>query len=217
MPSMRAEFRTCDRSKSVIVCRMRSFCRVSATFLLFTLSVRLADATEPTAALMVSSDGQWVIDTHAKLQWPRCPEGMHWSGKACGGDPKMVTYTEARTLARQRSEADGTHWRVPKEVELRRLFQRMNQARQTVFPGSPAGWYWSANVSIDTQPVNQYNYKNIEQGVNSDNINRLAYLHGWAVNLETGESRGDVPKQERLPLRLVRPWVSTPSNSQPSP
>ncbi|MDE1999036.1 MAG: DUF1566 domain-containing protein [Burkholderiales bacterium] len=199
---------------------MRSFCRFSALWLLGALLACSANASGTAAALLVSPDGHWVIDTHAKLQWPRCVEGMHWNGKTCAGDAKMVTYTEARTLARQHSEADGAHWRVPKEVELRRLFQRMSQARQdaqTVFPGSPAGWHWSANVSIDTQPVNQYNYKNIEQGVNSDNINRLAYLHGWAVNLETGESRGDVPKQERLPLRLVRPWVTTPNNIPPSP
>ncbi|HET8871278.1 MAG TPA: DUF1566 domain-containing protein [Aquabacterium sp.] len=168
---------------------------------------------------MLSSDGNWVIDPHTKLQWPRCVEGMHWNGKTCAGTARLVTYTEARSLARQRSEAEGTHWRVPKEIELRRLSQRIGQATkstESVFPAAPTGWYWSANVTIDTQPVNQYNYKNIEQGVNSDNINRLAYLHGWAVNLETGESRGDVPKQERLPLRLVRTWVTPSSNSQPA-
>jgi hypothetical protein len=30
------------------------------------------------------------------------------------------------------------------------------------------------------------------------------FLHGWAVNLDTGVARGDVTKATRLPVRLVR-------------
>jgi hypothetical protein len=32
----------------------------------------------------------------------------------------------------------------------------------------------------------------------------MAFLHGWAVNSVTGEARGDVTKQSKLPVRLVR-------------
>ena len=53
--------------------------------------------------------------------------------------------------------------------------------------------------------MNQYSYDNIQKGRNNDNADRMAYLHGWAVNLATGEAKGDVSKRSNLPLRLVRP------------
>ncbi len=45
--------------------------------------------------------------------------------------------------------------------------------------------------------------KNIEKGVTAENSNSLAFLHGWAVNPQTGEARGDVLKREKLLVRLV--------------
>jgi hypothetical protein len=34
----------------------------------------------------------------------------------------------------------------------------------------------------------------------------MAFRQGWAVNMQTGESRGDVGKGTRLLVRLVRPY-----------
>jgi hypothetical protein len=34
----------------------------------------------------------------------------------------------------------------------------------------------------------------------------MAFRQGWAVNMETDESRGDVGKGTRLLVRLVRPY-----------
>lgn len=33
---------------------------------------------------------------------------------------------------------------------------------------------------------------------------QLAALQGWAVNLGSGQARGDVPRPTKLPVRLVR-------------
>ena len=41
------------------------------------------------------------------------------------------------------------------------------------------------------------------QGRTSENTTQLAFLHAWAVNLATGEARGDVLKRTELPVRLV--------------
>ena len=62
-------------------------------------------------------------------------------------------------------------------------------------------------MSVDTSNVNQYDYKNIERGVTPQNANRIAFLHGWAVNLLTGEAREDVLERTKLPVRLVREMV----------
>jgi hypothetical protein len=43
------------------------------------------------------------------------------------------------------------------------------------------------------------------RGRTNENTNRMAFLHGWAVNLTSGEARGDVTKRTKLPVRLVRP------------
>ena len=35
----------------------------------------------------------------------------------------------------------------------------------------------------------------------------MALLNGWAVNMATGEARGDVARASKLPVRLVRPHM----------
>jgi hypothetical protein len=35
--------------------------------------------------------------------------------------------------------------------------------------------------------VNPYRYDNISRGVSGESVNRLSFLHGWSVDLGTGE------------------------------
>ena len=41
-------------------------------------------------------------------------------------------------------------------------------------------------------------------------VNQMSYLHGWAGHMRTGESRKDVSKDAKLPVRLVRPLPVEP-------
>lgn len=182
----------------------------SAAFVAFVTALPIgvaAQAEPPRFAL--SEDGAYVIDLKAKLAWPRCVEGMVWDGKTCNGQPQLFDHAQAAAHALARWKAEGIRWRLPHTTELKRLVDP-RPAQQgldpVLFPAAPREWHWSgtANIRAGGQ-VNQYSYDNIQKGRNNDNADRMAYLHGWAVNLVTGEAKGDVSKRSTLPLRLVRP------------
>jgi hypothetical protein len=42
------------------------------------------------------------------------------------------------------------------------------------------------------------------QGLDESAVNRISFMHGWALNLSTGEALGNVLKGEPLRVRLVR-------------
>lgn len=154
-----------------------------------------------------TEDGAEVIDQRTRLAWPRCVEGMRWTGSTCAGEPALVSHAEAIALAAARSKADGRPWRLPRVNELRRLVDKTAHPPgldPKPFPAAPGEWHWAITANVNTAPVNQYDYRNIAQGRTSANANSMAFRHGWAVNLATGEARGDVAKRTRLPVRLVR-------------
>ena len=157
---------------------------------------------------VLSQDGAYVIDQQARMAWPRCAEGMTWNGKTCTGKPKLMTHSEAKVHVAARAKVDGVAWRLPRAQELRYLVEKTNPARgldPVLFPAAPGEWHWSSTANINMAPVNDYNYGNVMEGRTSANTNRIAFQQGWAVNLSTGEARGDASRSSHLPVRLVRP------------
>lgn len=148
---------------------------------------------------IVSPDGTWVVDERARLAWARCVEGMRWTGSTCAGQPELFTHGEAQARARQRGQAEGLRWRLPRVPELKRL-----AAQQAVpLPGAPQQWHWTGTASVNAARVNPYAYDNVARGGMGES--RLSAPQGWAVDMGSGEARGDVGRGARLPLRLVRP------------
>lgn len=166
----------------------------------------MAGAAEPPAGLSLSNDGQEVLDTAAGHAWARCVEGMRWDGRACQGEAALVTLAEALAMARARSETSGKGWRVPRVPELKGFGERLAHAPQParLAPGAPAGWYWTSTVRIDSEAVNPYAYRNVQRGATETRTDRLVPQVGWAVDPRSGDARGDMPRREKLPLRLVR-------------
>jgi len=157
--------------------------------------------------LRISKDGGSVEDMQSTLVWSRCAEGMTWNGATCAGVAEFATYAEAAALAAARRKAEGVHWRVPSVGEMKQLSKRIAGARaaeRKPFPAAPQGLYWTASVRVDTGAVNQYDYRNIQRGVSEQNVNRIAYLHAWAVDLDAGEASANTPRRSKLPVRLVR-------------
>jgi hypothetical protein len=154
--------------------------------------------------LVLTRDGAFVVDARSRLAWPRCVEGMQWSGTTCTGEPRLMSYGEASAWAAARAKADGVPWRLPRVPELRRWAGKNGKAEEPaagLFPAAPMDWHWTMTVSIDTRSVNPYNYDNIRQGRTEGD--RLGVQQGWAVNMATGEAQGDVPRRSRLVVRLV--------------
>ncbi|MGC4061150.1 MAG: DUF1566 domain-containing protein [Aquabacterium sp.] len=158
----------------------------------------------------LSPDGSEVIDVRAGQAWPRCVEGMQWTGKTCQGEPTLLTHKEALSLVSARRKADGRDWRLPRVTDLRRLVSETRASRgqyARLFPAAPADWYWASTANVDTasKEVNPYNYGNVMNARNgTGGANRMAFLHGWAVNMDTGEADGEVSRRSKLPVRLVR-------------
>ncbi|WP_417282988.1 DUF1566 domain-containing protein [Comamonas sp.] len=151
------------------------------------------------------AQGPWMVDTRARLAWPRCAEGMVWDGKSCGGTARLFTYKQAQAHAAQRSQTEGQRWRLPRVNEFKRLLDRSNQPQglnPTLFPDAPRDWHWTATASVNTQRLNQYNYSQINR---SESLSSLSAQQAWAVNTETLQAVPDMGKGNALLLRLVRP------------
>lgn len=163
-------------------------------------------AQAPLPALQVSPDGTLVIDPRARLAWPRCVEGMRWTGSGCTGLPQLFTYGEAQALVRQRWKDEGVRWRLPRVNELRRLVNRSVQPPSMdtrLFPAAPLEWHWTGTASVNASAVNPYAYGNVTRGGAGES--NLSVQQGWAVDMASGQARGDVGRGTRLPVRLVRP------------
>ncbi len=173
----------------------------------FVLPVRAADSTA-TQDWSLSADGAYVLDHRAGLAWPRCVEGMQWTGKTCTGKPALLDRAEATALATERWQAEGVGWRLPRAPELQRLVDKALSPpglNPDLFPAAPGQWHWSATSNVSAPSTNQYTYGNIVQGRAGDGARQAAMINGWAVNLSTGEARGDTARASKLPVRLVRP------------
>ncbi|AVO42263.1 DUF1566 domain-containing protein [Simplicispira suum] len=181
-----------------------------AALLLAAAALPVAQAAEPLAAsdgaaFAPTEDGQAVLDARARTLWARCVEGMQWNGKTCAGTPLLLTRAEASARAKARGAAEGVPWRLPRTLELRRLVDKQAtppgiDAR--LFPAAPGGLHWSGTATVRQLSLNPYNYNNIASGRTSGH--RLAALEGWAVDMDNADTRSDVPRTSKLPVRLVR-------------
>jgi hypothetical protein len=88
---------------------------------------------------------------------------------------------------------------VPRLTELRR-WAATDQARQ-LFPAAPQDWTYTSTSRIDSSQANPYSYDNIARGTGGQDS--LGVQQGWAVNMGTGEARGDVSRRTPLVVRLV--------------
>lgn len=180
---------------------------------LWLLCAMLAPATcwaqddEDAVPMKVSADGSYVADPRLRLAWARCVEGMGWNGKTCTGTPLMLDRAEARSRAAERAKAEGADWRLPRAPELQHFFKRPGQKPgldAALFPAAPPDWHWTSTTDVKSVQQSQYTYGNVMQSRSGTSSHQMSFLHGWAVNLRTGESRKDVGKDTKLPVRLVR-------------
>ncbi|MBU1353815.1 MAG: DUF1566 domain-containing protein [Gammaproteobacteria bacterium] len=134
---------------------------------------------------VVSPDGAYVYDLRAGLAWPRCVEGMQWTGKTCTGKPLLLDRAEATALAANRWKAEGTGWRLPRAAELQRLVDKTANPpglNTRFFPAAPDLWYWSSTANVSgLRATNPYNYNTIRQDRQGDSAGQMALLNGWAV------------------------------------
>lgn len=158
----------------------------------------------------LSKDGSLIVHRSARVAWPRCVEGMQWSGQRCTGKALWLSHAEALARVKARQEAEGVAWRLPHMKELQQLaYQnaRPTATGQTLLPSIGQGWSWTATATINIRSFNAYDYNNIQRGLNGQNTNQMKFLHGWAVNTATAEAQGDVLKRSKLLVRLMRPWT----------
>lgn len=164
-------------------------------------------ATPTPPHLIISTDGEYVLDLRSRLAWPRCAEGMRWTGNTCIGQRMLFQYADALELAAARSQSEGVRWRLPRVAELRHLVEKYGKPpglHPGLFPKSPTELHWTSTPSIQHSTGNQYDYSNISQGRTGEGGSRLSPLLGWALDTRTGEATSDLPKTTPLALRLVR-------------
>jgi Protein of unknown function (DUF1566) len=156
----------------------------------------------------LTKDGGHFIHISARVAWPRCVEGMQWTGQRCTGKALQFDHAEALAHAKAREMAEGIAWRLPNMKELQQLVHQNAQpthAGLALLPPAGQGWCWTATTTINTPSFNAFNYNNVQRGLTAQNTNQLKFMHAWAVNTATGESHRDVLKRSKLTVRLVRP------------
>ena len=184
--------------------------------LLVPFAAQAQAAADSGVALALSPDGSLVVDTRAKLAWPRCVEGMQWNGKTCTGTPLELDYAQAQAHAQARWKAENQPWRLPRAAELRRLVDKSARTPgldARLFPAAPSGWHWAANTNVQGGLAgNQYNYGNVEkaqrQGQGGESLDSTRVNQRYAVDLETGDIRSDAAKYSKLHFRLVRTYTA---------
>lgn len=155
----------------------------------------------------LTKDGSHIIHRSARVAWPRCVEGMQWTGQRCTGTALQLDHAEALAHAKAREKAEGIAWRLPHMKELQQLTHQNAQptpSGQALLPPAGQGWCWTATTPINTSSFNAFSYNNVQRGLTAQNTSQLKFMHGWAVNTATGESHGDVLKRSKLTVRLVR-------------
>nr|WP_279089503.1 DUF1566 domain-containing protein [Comamonas thiooxydans] len=165
-------------------------------------------------AFQLSPDASMVIDTRARLAWPRCAEGMSWNGKTCSGQAEVFSYKQAVTHAAERSKAENLRWRLPRVNELKRLLDRSSKPQglnPELFPNAPRDWHWTGTAAVNAQRLNTYNYAQVDK---SSSISGLSAQQAWAVNTETLQAVPDMGKGNGLLLRLVRPATEAELGTQ---
>jgi hypothetical protein len=171
-------------------------------------AAQAGDAVAP-ADWGYSADGSHVLHLSARTVWSRCVEGMRWDGQRCVGEALQLDLAGALAWARKRAETDGLAWRLPQVKELQHLLEVNAHASPGTtagfLPEPPPGWCWTGTAPVDTRSFNEYQYGNVMRGLTAQNAAQVRFLHGWAVDLATGEARDDALKRSRLLVRLVAP------------
>ena len=156
-----------------------------------------------------------VIDTRAKLAWPRCAEGMDWNGKTCTGSALLFNHKQAIAHAAERSKAEGQRWRLPRVNEFKRLLDRSSKPQglnPELFPVAPRDWHWTGTAAVNAQRMNSYNYSQVDR---SNDLSGLSAQQAWAINTESLQATPDMGKGNALLLRLVRPATEAELNPAP--
>jgi len=90
--------------------------------------------------------------------------------------------------------------------KLRHLVNRKAQPPsmdRQLFPAMPRDWLWTGTASVNTHSVNPYAYGNVARAGAGES--GMTVQQSWAVDMASGEARGDVGRATRLHLQLVRP------------
>ncbi len=149
-------------------------------------------------------EGSFVVDKAAMQAWPRCAHGQTWDGKDCVGRATQASHREATSLAERVSAAEGFACRLPSVAELQLLLKKSaSRSEGTPLPTSESTWYWTRSTHIDSRPVNQYEYGNLERGRTAENVTRVDAFHMLAMQWPQGAVRGDLTKATKLPFRVV--------------
>lgn len=93
------------------------------------------------------NDDGTVTDTVTGLMWMQCSEGQTSASNACTGTATTYNWKAALGLAKNKTLAGHSDWRLPNIKEQISLVAR-NCSRpsinQTLFPNSSVVWYWSS-------------------------------------------------------------------------
>jgi len=146
-------------------------------------------------------------NVRTQLIWRHCAEGMVWDGGNCNGGALLVDRAHAVILANELGKREGLPWRLPRVAELRRLPNRDAHPPvldRALYPAAPQAWHWSVTLNVQTDLANQYAYGNVMRARTGDYTEPLVFLRGWAVQLPSGQARGDFNKRTKLAVRLVR-------------
>lgn len=105
----------------------------------------------PTRDFTLQEDGT-AVHVKTGLIWSRCSMGQVLQGDNCSGSATTHSFFSAAEQAKRANENNYlgfNSWRLPTVEELQSIVELhcANPAiNETVFPNTPASWYWSASI-----------------------------------------------------------------------
>ncbi len=153
-------------------------------------NIGIITETTPTSRFQDNGDNT-VTDLKTNLIWKKCSEGQYWNNpeNTCNDDQNirgMYNWQEAlenvQALNAGSGFAGAVNWRLPNIKELSSIIEGACYGpaiNLSVFPGTPAGIYWSSTPYTGADP------------------------YAWAVRFNYGQSSANL-KHDYYFMRLVR-------------
>jgi hypothetical protein len=134
--------------------------------------------------------GDEVFDEKTRLVWKRCAEGMKWTGEACEGTALRLGAGAAFVRAQNIAKEAGIGWRLPDREELITLVDKSAvsaKINSSVFPGTPAFFFWIANPSAQFFAIERTSALNFDNGFDALMANSSP-MHVRLVRTYTGNA-----------------------------
>ena len=174
--------------------------RLALGFLAFIFALHAQAACTFFDAFQDNKDGT-VTDPRNGVIWKRCAEGFNWSGLACVGSSKEVSWVDAMKIAKQSRFNNQQDWRLPTRIEMEQVVGNHSDCQDNKYArGESAASNMIAHPLGNDEPFRVFWSSSSYAGYSID---------AWYVNFSNGRFNKGAIRLGSMSVRLVRAGQSS--------